>query len=46
MSECIKIDSQDLTKSMLKSMERLLGFQQALLQALNAGSGVCNPRWE
>ena len=46
MSECIKIDSQDLTKTLLKLMERLLGFQQALLQALNACAGVYNPRWE
>jgi len=46
MSECIKIDSSDLTKSLLKSMERLLQFQQALLQALNVCSGVYNPRWE
>lgn len=46
MSGCGKIDSQDLTKSLLKSMERLLGFQQALVQALNACSGVYNPRWE
>lgn len=46
MSACIKIGSQDLTKSLLKLMETLAGFQQASLQALNACSGVYNPRWE
>lgn len=46
MSECIKIGSQDLTKCLLKSVERLLGFHQALLQVLNACSVVSNPRWE
>lgn len=46
MSECTKIGSQDLTKCLLKSVERLFGFHQALLQVLNACSVVSNPRWE
>lgn len=46
MSDFIKIDSQDLTKSLLKWMERLIGLYQAVFQVFNAYSGVYNTRWE